>query len=223
MNYLKGKLVGDFGEKCHLVYHGVDISKHRFAGMPEYSGTLKLVSVGRFTRTKGFHRLVEAVARVRDLGIDVELTLVGDGKLRPNLKQLATSLGVSNKVHFAGWVTHENVQIWIRAAHLFAILPDRDFDDGLPNVVLEAMALGRPIVISPLPAASEAIVSDETGWILSRCDGVDELVGILSMLKKNPTLLGSMGRNAHDFAVNNYDRRYHIRLLETLFLQSRND
>jgi glycosyltransferase involved in cell wall biosynthesis len=90
--------------------------------------------------------------------------------------------------------------------HLFALLADDTFHDGLPNVVLEAMALGRPVILSPVPAAKEAIRHGETGFVLSAIDAVEEFADICVRLIAIPQRLSSLGAEAAKFAKDHFER-----------------
>ena len=85
-------------------------------------------------------------------------------------------------------------------------MADANYDDGLPNVVLEAQSSGKPVIISPLPAASEGVVSGTNGWVLSKVDAVDEFVTVLEELVAQPNTVLEAGRAARDFVENHHDR-----------------
>ena len=86
--------------------------------------------------------------------------------MESELKRLAAELDFSDRLSMPGWVAQESVARFMQEAHVFALLADTEFHDGLPNVVLEAMASGRPVILSPLPAASEAVTSGQEGFVL---------------------------------------------------------
>ena len=106
-----------------------------------------LVSIGHLAPRKGFHRVIRALPRVLETCPDVRLAVVGgpgaEGNNGAELRALARELGVADRVLFAGPQTPDGVAQWLGAADVFVLASDRE---GCPNVVLEAMACGRPVV-----------------------------------------------------------------------------
>lgn len=215
MDYLARRLPPEAERRCRLVYHGVDLAEFPMMPLPDRLPPLRIVSAGRLAATKGMDRLVRGLAAVRSAGLAAELTVVGDGSQRGALEALATRLGVAEHLHITGWVTREAVREHLGNAHVFALLADTTYHDGLPNVVLEAMATGRPVVLSPLPAAAEAIADTATGFVLRDHFDTGELSRVLCDLARNPERLREMGRRARAHVERAFDSRVHIkRLLE---------
>jgi glycosyltransferase involved in cell wall biosynthesis len=173
---------------------------------------LRILSAGRITPTKGFDRLVRACALAKKEGLDVRLTILGRGNGLEALKTLAAELDFAEELELPGWVAHSEVSGFLARSHVFALLANTDFNDGLPNVVVEAMAVGRPVIVSPLPAAREAVINGETGFIL---DGVEDYPGFVAALRQLVDGAGAerMGRAARALVVGRYDARAHIRAL----------
>src|SRR5205823_2764513 len=106
---------------------------------PREHTPLHLISAGRLTRTKGFDRLVRTCARFREQGGEIELTILGEGNLKFELQKMAQNLGFAEHLRLPGWLPHDQISEQLGSAHLFALMADTQFHDGLPNVVLEAM------------------------------------------------------------------------------------
>jgi glycosyltransferase involved in cell wall biosynthesis len=102
---------------------------------------------------------------------------------------------------------------------VFALLADTTFHDGLPNVVLEAMASGRPVIISPLPAAGEAVENGREGFILAAPDDLEGFVAALGKLQNAPDRAASMADIARTRVVADHDAQLQILLLQDLFTQ----
>lgn len=219
MKHLLQQLPNSARTKCHLLYHGVNLQAFRPKLLPVFDGTLRVISAGRMTPTKGFDRLLKVVKLSLDHGVSVELNLVGDGTQRKHLEQMAHQLGISPYVTFSGWIHHEHIQDTLSQAHIFVLLADDNFHDGLPNVILEAQAIGRPVILSPLPAAKEAIVNGINGRIISHVDALDEVVQIFKQLMDDPQELDSMSQSARTFVEVHHDREEQINNLCDLFLQ----
>ena len=217
-DYLLQRLPPAAADKATLIYHGVDtLSFDTNITRPSAPHQrLKLVSAGRVTPTKGFDRLIRHIRSAVDADIDVELTIIGDGPSLPELKALASSLNLSDRVHLTGWVNHGKIREYYLASHAFALVASTDYNDGLPNVLLEAMSCGRTAIVSPLPAAKEAITPGVNGFILSE-DHPD--ISFMAALKELsvPGTSERMGEEARKSMVEKYDERIHIKELKRLF------
>jgi glycosyltransferase involved in cell wall biosynthesis len=203
--------------KCQLIYHGVDLSAFPALPLPPTCEQLRLVSAGRLTTTKGFPRLLRAIATLRDRGVQVELSILGEGSQRQALTALATELGVRESVHFAGWLSPSGLRQVFEASDVFCLLPDTTYHDGLPNVVLEAQALGRPVVISSLPAAAEAVAHGVNGFVLEPEDH-EGICDALARLARDPALRLGMSLAARARVEQQHDSRQHLAQLHQLLL-----
>lgn len=127
---------------------------------PFPAGGERVVAAGRLTPAKGFDLLLTAFARVAGARPDATLHLLGDGPERAALERQARDLGMAGRVVFEGF--RDNPYPWFRHADLF-VLPSRY--EGFPNVVLEALALGTPVVAFACPGGS-AVVDGVNGWLV---------------------------------------------------------
>ena len=152
----------DTGSKASFVYNGVDTT--RFAPRPETDAAnerqraerVRFIALGRLDRRKGLDRALDALVAVPE----AELDIVGDGAERGALEALATSLGVRDRVRFAGHAS--DVRDAIAAADI-ALSSARE--EGLGVALLEAMAMGRPVVALPTGGVPEIVRDGETGWL----------------------------------------------------------
>ncbi len=117
------------------------------------SGPL-LLWVGNMLPVKAPERAIEALALLRSEWPELRLAMLGHGPLRPSLEALAAARGLRDKVLFPGPVTHERLPLWYQACDAF-VLPSRS--EGVPNVLLEAMATGRPFVASDVGAIRDLL------------------------------------------------------------------
>ena len=141
-------------DKMFVIPNGVDTARFRSAALPS-GETIRLVAVGRLEPRKGFDLAIEAIAKVPSLS----LSIVGDGDSRAALEALVTRLGVGDRVSFVGY--QEDVRDAIENAHL-AFSTSRK--EGLGIALLEAMAMGRPVVALPTGGIPE-FVDARTGWL----------------------------------------------------------
>jgi glycosyltransferase involved in cell wall biosynthesis len=162
-------------EKITVVPNGVDLDKFRRVspaeararvGLP-VTGTRIILSVGRLTSNKGFDLLVRAVktALVRRERKDLLLVIVGDGEFRPALQQLVDSNTLGNHVRLMGDIPHDRLYLYYSAADLFCLASERE---GWPNVVVEALACGTPVLASPVGGIPEILQSERVGLLAER-------------------------------------------------------
>lgn len=162
----------------------------------------RLVCVGRICHEKGQMLLVEAAARVVKQGIDLELVLAGDGPVRPQVEALVASLGMQSHVRITGWLSGGQVRDEILAARAL-MLPS--FAEGLPVVVMESMALGRPVATTYVAGIPELVLPGETGWLFPAGDVEAIAVAIRQCLATPPEELARMGVAARARVLERHD------------------
>ena len=217
LNYLKRNLSFDISEKAHLVYHGVDINKFPLLPFSQIENSVQIISAGRLTQTKGFDKLIRGCALACSNGISVKLTILGRGALEKDLLKCAEELDFVSNLNMPGWVSQEEVTEHMKASHVFVLMADTGFHDGLPNVVLEAMACGRLVILSPLPAASEAIEHGVNGFILESQNDLNGLVHLLKKIISNSGLVERMGLKARERVTTDHNADVQINRLVDLF------
>ena len=163
-------------EKIIVIPNGVDRGK--FFPVPQAAARKSLglpadkriiLSVGGLVPRKGFDVLIKALSRLtgaKPAG-DFYLAIVGDGPLRADLEQLAASLGLGEYVRLVGSVPHEQLYSWYSAADLFCLVSDRE---GWPNVLLESLACGTPVVATNIWGVPEIIRSETVGLLTERTE-----------------------------------------------------
>jgi glycosyltransferase involved in cell wall biosynthesis len=199
------------GVQAVLVPHGVDV--HRFVPIDNVrqGDGLRLLSVGRLVEKKGFSVLLFAVAR---LEMPFSLRIVGEGPEAARLQDAIERLGLAGRVTLCGGLTHRELPHEYAAADIVVVpsVRDRTGDrDGLPNVVLEAMASGRPVVATRMAAIPTAAAHRETGWLVNPDDPA-ALADAIGMLGADPALRDRLGRAARarverDFAMSRCTER----------------
>ncbi len=164
-----------------------------------------LLPAARPVREKGHHVAIAAVGELKRRGIsNVLLILPGEvatgvsDRYRSELHDLSEELGVAENILFPGWL--DSLDDQIRRSDV-VILPSHT--EGFPRVVIEAMLLRTPVVATPVGGVPEAIVHEQTGFIMD-VDDVCGLADILQRLIERPDLIGSVVDSAYDFAVKNF-------------------
>jgi glycosyltransferase involved in cell wall biosynthesis len=147
-----------------VIYNGVDADRYGVAA-PRTSGPLRLVSVGTLARRKGQRTALQALRSARAAGIDAHLTLVGSGPDEVILARTAATLELTEHVRFAGF--QSDPAPFLRDADLF-LLPSEQ--EGFSNVLIEAMAVGLPVIATSVGGNAEAVVDGEGGIIVPSGD-----------------------------------------------------
>lgn len=190
----------DWG-KIHVVRCGID-AEFRDSAVSLPPDNRMFTCVGRFSEQKGQLLLVEAIAEVRRRGVDCELTLIGDGEMRPSIEQLVSRLGLQQHVTLAGWMSGAQVrEALLRSRAL--LLPS--FAEGLPVVLMEAMSLGRPVLTTYVAGIPELVVHGESGWLFPAGDVGVIADAIESCLAVPYRRLAEMGASARASVVNRHD------------------
>jgi glycosyltransferase involved in cell wall biosynthesis len=198
------KEVGLSPGQVHVCRHGIDLA--RFATPARTPRPGRIVSVGRLVPKKGFDVLIRACGELQRRGIAFELVILGGGDLHDELLVLAAEQGISDRISLLGSRPQRDVIEQLAAAEIFAlspvVLPDGD-RDGIPNVLLEAMAAGVPVVATTVSGIPEVITDGETGRLVPQ-RRPDLLADALAELLTDPaarTRLGEAGRHhAHQHA-----------------------
>lgn len=182
--------------KVHLCHHGVSVDLFACGAVRPVPG--RIVSVGRMVPKKGFEVLIKAAGILHRGGTDFELRLIGGGDLKTDLKALAEKEGVARQVTFLGSCSQAEVAQELQGAEIFALTPVVTADgdrDGIPNVILEAMATGVPVVASSVSGIPEVIVDGHTGRLAPEGDA-SAVAQALAELLADPvqrSRLGSAG------------------------------
>lgn len=158
-------------ERVVVHYIGVDIRRFQRQGPPIAQRPPRIVFAGRLVEKKGCEFLLRAAARLRDSLPQVELIIIGEGPLRPALEREARELGVNAR--FMGALDHDAVRLHLDAARVVCVpsVEAANGDaEGLPMIVLEAAAMGVPVVTSARLQSGEGIIDGRTGFLCSERD-----------------------------------------------------
>jgi len=182
-------------DKIHRIYNGVDLDRFPTAN-PARDGRLEIVSVGRLIEFKGFGTLIEACRLLRDRGVDIHCTIVGDGPLHAGLEAQITSHGLGDNVVLAGLQPQDEIRALLERAHLFALgslVDSKGAMDTLPTVITEAMACSLPVVSTRLAGIPEMVDEGKTGLLVDPGDAA-ALAEVVGALAGDPARRQSLGR-----------------------------
>jgi colanic acid/amylovoran biosynthesis glycosyltransferase len=179
--------------KVQVVHCGIDQSFHAVAPRP-IPAAPRLVCVGRLCEQKGQMLLVRAVQAVVAKGIPIHLVLAGDGEMRGEIEVLIAANNLGSHISITGWINGDQVREEMLSARAM-VLPS--FAEGLPVVVMEAMALRRPVLTTYIAGIPELVRHGETGWLFPAGD-VEALAAALeACLAATPAQLEAMGEAGH--------------------------
>jgi glycosyltransferase involved in cell wall biosynthesis len=178
--------------KISVVHCGLEAGFHEVAPAP-LPEVPRLVCVGRLCEQKGQRLLVEAAARLAAKGIAFEIVLAGDGELRTDLEALIRRHDLGKSVRITGWLSSPQVREEILAARAL-VLPS--LAEGLPVVLMEAMALRRPVLTTYVAGIPELVRPGENGWLVPSGDVEDLAAALEDVLARPAAALRAMGEAA---------------------------
>lgn len=189
------RLVGqEHWKKVHVIRCGLERRFYSEIDRPTVPSS-RVVCVGRLNEAKGQLLLIEAMKILRDRGKYIELVLAGDGEMRKTIENLIARYALGHVVRLTGWISSDDVREEILAARAL-VLPS--FAEGLPVVIMEAMALKRAVIATYIAGIPELIESGMHGWLIPAGD-VDSLVIALTEVLDTPAKdLVKIGDAAHN-------------------------
>ncbi|MCB0322258.1 MAG: glycosyltransferase [Bdellovibrionales bacterium] len=199
--------VGQTDAHVKRVYNGLPLDMFRYRQRERPSAMPSVIAVGRFVEKKGFRYLIDAVALLRDEGREVRCELVGFGELEATLRARVGELGVDDLVRFAGPQPQAGVRDALRRADAFVapcIVGDDGNRDGLPTVLLEAMALGTPCISTDVTGIPEVLRDNQTGLLVAQHCPVS-IARAIERLLDEPQLANRLAREARAMIEEQFD------------------
>ena len=199
--------------KIHEIHCGVDelFLKQPYIPVPDQP---RLVCIGRLCEQKGHLLLVEAAGRLAAEGLKFRLVLVGDGPLRTQIQAMIAQLGLQDHIEITGWASNSEVQQHILASRAM-VLPS--FAEGLPVVVMEALALSRPVISTYVAGIPELVEPDTCGWLVPP-GSVEALTAAMRAALQLPVeKLEQMGRAGAERVAQRHDAALEASKLAVLF------
>ncbi len=214
-------VAGSHDAEIACIYHGLDVSRYEPATGRSAAARPTILAVGQLKEKKGFGHLVDACATLRDRGHDFVCRIVGEGPDRPVLRTRIRELGLDDTVELLGALEHADVVAQYRTATVFALpcVVSADGDrDGIPNVILEAMAMQLPVVSTRHSGIPEAVIDGRTGVLVQPGDATG-LADALERLLGDPDLRTVMGRRGRQAVATTFDVATNVRNLMRRFEQ----
>jgi glycosyltransferase involved in cell wall biosynthesis len=212
----------------HRIYHGLDLARftrsasEQVVPLAAFADGARLpivLSVGRLVEKKGFETLLRACALLRDRGLRFRCMIYGDGPQRAQLEALSRELDLAEMVSLPGAVLQDELVDIYRQSTLFALpcqVLDNGDRDGLPNVLVEAMAMELPVVSTAVSGVPELVDSGENGLLVPP-RRPQALADAMETLLRDATLRRRMARAGRERVIAEFDVAHNTQRLLALF------
>jgi colanic acid/amylovoran biosynthesis glycosyltransferase len=191
---------------CH--HTGIYLNKFKFrVRTTPLKDSVRILTIARLTKMKGIEYSIRAIAALIKNNYNIEYIVVGSGELKEELQTLTSDMGIDNNVKFVAAVSQDKIFELLNNAHIFllsSIILDSGQEEGIANVLKEAMASGLPVVSTYQGGTAELVVDNVSG-LLAPIKDVDALANKLEYLIGHPDLWPEIGQNARIAAAKNFD------------------
>lgn len=211
--------LGASPEKIFYNAYGVELDK--FAPRCEIPSCLQVLSVGRFVEKKAPYLTILAFKKVLERLPEARLVMVGTGPLFDVCSKIIKSLHIEASVELKGIVDHDQIPALMQKSAVFvqhSLMPLSGDSEGTPVAILEASAVGLPIVSTRHAGISDAVIHGETGFLVEEGDS-DGMAEFVYRLLTNSELAQNMGRKSREHIAENFDMEHSIRRLRHILEQ----
>ena len=205
-------------QRIALNYHGVDLTQFKgdtVSTLYRHGQTPVFLSVGRLVQTKGYDTLLQAYHRLVARGVRFRARIVGEGPLQARLRRMIHHLGLASYVEMSPALGQEPLRAVYQQAFALVLpstVASNQDRDGLPNVILEAMASGLPVVSTTVSGIPEAVESGRTGVLVSP-NRPDQLADVLEQLARDPATAQAYGQAARETVARRFNDERHLNQL----------
>lgn len=194
--------------KIRVLYSGIDVQKYQYRERTfDFQEKIELLSAGRLVEKKGIKYVIYAVEKLVKQYPGVRYTIVGTGKAEDELKRLSGSLKLEDNIHFINGLSDDEMQKIYEKSQIFVLpcVQAQDHDqEGIPNVLKEAMATGLPVISTRHSGIPELVQDGVSGFLVPERD-VDGLVSKCEYLISHPQRCAEMGRLGRKFVEKNFE------------------
>jgi glycosyltransferase involved in cell wall biosynthesis len=202
--------IADSQTPIRVVYHGIDLTFFEPADVPRQEGKCPVViSVGRFCEKKGLPYLIQACALLKEQNRRFQCRIIGYGELRDQLSVLITQLGLEDCVSLEGPFTQDQILEVYRTADAFVLpclVTDNGDRDGIPNVLLEAMSMGIPVISTGISGIGELIRHTINGLLVPERDA-ESIALSIGMLLDYPKLAARLAESGRERVMRQFELR----------------
>ncbi len=162
---------------AEVVYNGVDFESFTLRSSPVFtSAEIKLVFIGSVIKTKGIFELIDAIALLKKQNCTINLNLLGAGAQMKDLEERISQLGVADSVNLVGPIPHDSLMSFIHDSDAL-ILPS--YREGVPNVVMESLSTGTPVIVTKVGGIPEVVQENTNGVFINGLSGEGVMEAIL--------------------------------------------
>jgi glycosyltransferase involved in cell wall biosynthesis len=203
-------------------YHGINLDVFSGPGQSHARACPHILSIGRLVPKKGFAVLLQALQLLRQKGVALRCTIIGSGPLESALRQQIVACGLEGCVTLLAPMSQEKLLQYYGAADVFALACEVHHDgdrDGLPNVIVEAMAMGLPVVSTHVSGIPECVQHDVHGLLVAEKDPVAFADGLLTLLSQ-PDKARRFGQAARDRVTRDFNALRTVERISTTLRQA---
>ncbi|MGC7589594.1 glycosyltransferase [Bisgaard Taxon 46] len=208
---------GNDAKSAVRIYNGMDLRK--FPYQPFTQNNHHILSVGRLVAKKGFSVLLDALAILKQRGVSMRCTLVGDGGLRGQLLEQIERLNIQDVIDMVGPMPQPEIIKFMKSANMMiapSVISEDGDRDGLPTVLLESMALGTPVISTQVAGIPELVQDGVTGLCVPPNDP-EALADAIERLLDDPELCKTLSLNSRALIEREYDEDKNVAVLQQLF------
>ena len=217
--YLRS-IAPDSATPIHCVYHGIDLELFNHPEQkPVPTEPYRLFTVARLTEKKGLPTIYRALAQLKSRGVSFQHVLIGDGDDREKILGLIHTLGLDDQCHWLGTKTHDEVLARFKESDLFVLgceIADNGDRDGIPNVLVESLAMGVPAISTTVSAIPEILKNRETGLTVPPSDP-DAMAEAIMTLLEDRQLREHIINTGNTWVAEQFDNRLWIERLAEIF------
>ncbi len=207
-------------ERITVHHMGIDVNRFEFQQKKILRGEkIKLLTVGRLVEKKGHEYSIRAIAKVLHKTKNVEYIIAGNGPLKNKLENLARQLGINSQVHFLGECNQSEVLELYLQAHIFilpSITSESGDQEGIPVVLMEAQAMGMPVISTLHSGIPEGVLDGQSGYLVPEKD-VSALSERIGYLISHHRIWTKMGRKGRAFVEKEFNQHILNQQLEGIF------
>lgn len=186
-------------ERIEIIQPGINIDEFKY--VKKKDSNIEILFSGFLIRRKGVIYLIKAFKEISKNYKNISLKIVGDGPEKRNLESISNKSNLKNKIKFEGWVDHENLYKYYQNCDIF-VLPS--LSESFGQVLIEAMACGKPCIASNITGPNEIVLHNKTGYLFEP-KNVTELTKYISILIEDEKLRIKLGKNARKIVEEKYD------------------
>lgn len=209
------------GKEIHVIPFGIDCNMFKREHQDTEDKTIHIGFIKHLTPKYGPDYLIKAMPMILKECPQVDLTMVGHGRMENYLKSLSVNLGIQKHVRFTGYIQYSQVPRVLAGIDVF-VMPSVEDSETFGVAAIEAQAMEIPVVASKVGGVPEAVLDGETG-LLVEPKNIEDLASAIIKLIKNPELRKRMGKRGRKYVLDNFNLEDNVVMMERLYQSSRSE